>query len=173
MIHIFSLNIFSRLFGSIIAVSFYHSLIWVFPINCLTVLKLCMVPTRNFRPLVSLINMESGRALPAVFFIRRKYHSNRKQPLRPNLPDITLPLRNDERWKKANLWDSDNQSQSFSPPLMGGVRGGWRKQLILMVSSTPSKFCKTSLFQNRKTLNPWLWSHASRRISLSFSSSAC
>jgi hypothetical protein len=66
-----------------------------------------------------------------------------------------------------------SQSQSFSPPLMGGVRGGWRKQLILMVSSTPAKFCKTSLFQNRMTLNPWLRSHASRRISWSFSSSAC
>ena len=39
---------------------------------------------------------------------------------------------------------------------MGGVRGGWRKQLTLMLSSTPSIFCRTSLFQNLKTLNPWL-----------------
>jgi hypothetical protein len=46
--------------------------------------------------------------------------------------------------------------------LMGGVRGGWRKQLILMVSSTPAKFCKTSLFQNRKTLKPWLFNYSSR-----------
>jgi hypothetical protein len=66
-----------------------------------------------------------------------------------------------------------SQSQAFSPPLMGGVRGGWRRQLILMVSSTPSKFCKTSLFQNLKTLNPWLRSHSSLKKSLSFSSSAC
>src|SRR5450759_2398784 len=97
------------------------------------------------------------------FFIRRKYHSNRNKPLHPNLPDTTLPAHNDERWRKANLWDSVIQSQSFSPPLMGGVRGGWRKQLTLMVSSTPSKFSKTSLLQNRKTLNPWLRSHSSRR----------
>jgi hypothetical protein len=175
MIHIFALNIFSRLFESIIAVSFLIICKLGVSYQFLSGSKIMYGGHPKLLPCEQShkYGVNVGRALPAAFFILQIYQWIEKKPPRPNLPDTTLPPRNDERWKKTNLWDFNNQFQSFSPPLMGGVRGGWRRQLSLMVSSTPSKFCKTSLFQNRKTLNPWLRSHASRRISLSFSSSAC
>jgi hypothetical protein len=40
----------------------------------------------------------------------------------------------------------------YPPPFMGGVRGGWRQQVLRIASKTPSIFPKTSLFQKRKVL---------------------